>query len=189
MASSINASTSSGIVQTADTSGILNLQSNGTTVASVSSTGVAVIGNITASGATGGIGPGPACSAYPSSNQTLSSATTTKILYQTEEFDTNSNFASSTFTPTVAGYYQVSAAFEINTTLCNGSISLYKNGSIYKRLFSVGVLAGDTFGGSCLVFLNGTTDYIEIYGFISVGQALSALSDRTFFQAAMVRSA
>ena len=139
--------------------------------------------------ATGVAGTGPAFSAYPSSNQTLSSATTTKILYQTEEFDTNSNFASSKFTPTVAGYYQVSAAFEINTTLCNGSISLYKNGSIYKRLFSVGASSGDTCGGSCLVFLNGTTDYIEIYGFISVGQALSALSDRTFFQAVLVRSA
>jgi uncharacterized protein YhjY with autotransporter beta-barrel domain len=50
MASSINASTSSGIVQTADTSGILNLQSNGTTVASVSSTGVAVTGTLSASG-------------------------------------------------------------------------------------------------------------------------------------------
>ena len=51
MASSINASTTSGIVQTADTSGILNLQSNGTTVASVSSTGLAVTGTLSASGA------------------------------------------------------------------------------------------------------------------------------------------
>ena len=51
MASSINASLTAGLVQTADTSGILNLQSNGTTVASVSSTGVAVTGTLSASGA------------------------------------------------------------------------------------------------------------------------------------------
>ena len=139
--------------------------------------------------ATGVAGTGPAFSAYPSSNQTLTVSTITKILFQTEEFDTNSNFASSTFTPTVAGYYQVSAAFEINTTLCNGSITFYKNGSAYKRPLSVGASSGDSFGGSCLVFLNGTTDYIEVYGFISVGQALSAQSDRTFFQAALVRGA
>ena len=44
MTASINASTSSGIVQTADTSGELALQSNGTTKLTVSSTGVALTG-------------------------------------------------------------------------------------------------------------------------------------------------
>lgn len=42
MAAIINASTSSGLIQTADTSGTLALQSNGTTQVSVSSTGVAL---------------------------------------------------------------------------------------------------------------------------------------------------
>jgi hypothetical protein len=53
MASSINALTSSGggVVTTADSSGELNLQSNGTTVAAVSSTGVNITGTINASGA------------------------------------------------------------------------------------------------------------------------------------------
>lgn len=52
MASSINALTGSGggVVTTADASGVLQLQSNGTTVASVSSTGVDVTGNSTVSG-------------------------------------------------------------------------------------------------------------------------------------------
>jgi hypothetical protein len=40
MSVTINASTSSGLVQTADTSGIIELQSNGTTVATVNSTGL-----------------------------------------------------------------------------------------------------------------------------------------------------
>jgi hypothetical protein len=44
MASSINASLTAGIVQTADTSGNLNLQSNGTTVVAVTSTGASVTG-------------------------------------------------------------------------------------------------------------------------------------------------
>lgn len=42
MATTLNASTSSGLVQSADTSGTLELQSNGTTQLTVSSTGVAV---------------------------------------------------------------------------------------------------------------------------------------------------
>ena len=47
MASIINASTASGggLVQTADASGILALQSNGTTIASVTSTGLAMSGS------------------------------------------------------------------------------------------------------------------------------------------------
>jgi hypothetical protein len=42
MAVTLNASTSSGLVQTADTSGIIELQSNGTTKATVSSSGLAI---------------------------------------------------------------------------------------------------------------------------------------------------
>ena len=54
MASSINASTSGagGVITTADNTGILNIQTGGTTVAAVSSTGLAVTGTLSASGAT-----------------------------------------------------------------------------------------------------------------------------------------
>ena len=54
MASSINASTGpgGGVATTADASGNLNLQSNGSTVVAVTSTGVAVTGTLSSSGAT-----------------------------------------------------------------------------------------------------------------------------------------
>jgi hypothetical protein len=52
MASTINASTSAGVVTTADTSGNLNLQSNGTTIVALTSTGAAVTGTLSASGVT-----------------------------------------------------------------------------------------------------------------------------------------
>ena len=55
MAVTINASTSAGLVQTADTTGTLNLQSAGTTILSASPTGVAVTGTLTASGGFPGI--------------------------------------------------------------------------------------------------------------------------------------
>jgi len=51
MASTINASTSpAAIVQTADGTANLNLQSNGTTIAALTSTGMAVTGTLSASG-------------------------------------------------------------------------------------------------------------------------------------------
>jgi hypothetical protein len=50
MAVTLNASTSSGLVQTADTSGEINLQSNGTTVLGVTSTGTSVTGTQSVSG-------------------------------------------------------------------------------------------------------------------------------------------
>ena len=53
MSSLINATTSNGVQITPDNTGNLALQSNGTTIATVSSTGVAVTGAITTNGVTG----------------------------------------------------------------------------------------------------------------------------------------
>ncbi len=50
MAVTINASTSAGLVQSADTTGNLNIQSNGSTVVAVTSAGAAVTGTLSASG-------------------------------------------------------------------------------------------------------------------------------------------
>ena len=91
MASSINASTSSGIVSTADTSGILQIQSAGTTVATFNSSGVNAGIQVASNAA-------PAFSAYSGSGTTLSAGTWTKIAFNTKEFDTNSNFDSTTKT-------------------------------------------------------------------------------------------
>jgi hypothetical protein len=50
MAVILNASTSSGFVQSADTSGLINLQSNGTTVLALTSTGTTITGTESISG-------------------------------------------------------------------------------------------------------------------------------------------
>jgi hypothetical protein len=131
---------------------------------------------------------GPAFSAYQSSAQTLSTNTNTKLLFQTEEFDTNNNFASSTFTPTVAGYYQVSASMRMGSAVGTMRMMIWKNGSQYKIGTDVGTTSSNGLV-STLVYCNGTTDYIEAYGLINVGQALSASISDTWFNGAMVRSA
>jgi hypothetical protein len=132
---------------------------------------------------------GPAFSAYPNANQTLSATTYTKVLFQTEEFDTNNNFASSTFTPTVAGYYQVNTAINWGTAISRGIVKAYKNGADFKTLSDFQNTTSNAQGGSCLVYCNGSTDYIEIYAYAGVGCTLSAGSTSTWFQASMVRGA
>jgi len=121
--------------------------------------------------ATGVAGNGPAFSAYATSNQTgISSATFTKVIFGSENFDTNNNFASSTFTPTVAGYYQINAVLDLGSgTLGTGIVRIYKNGA--SSVYGGGVL-GDSLSelyvtANGLVYCNGTTDYIEIYVYMS----------------------
>ena len=136
---------------------------------------------------------GPAFSAYQSAAQTLSSATVTKIQLQIEEFDTNSNFDNATnyrFTPTVAGYYQVNMALSVSTTSNTGYLILYKNGSVYKYgLINTANALGFNTVSSFLVFLNGSTDYIEMYGYLSTGASTNFGSTATIFSASMVRGA
>ena len=135
----------------------------------------------------------PAFSAYQSSAQTLSSATFTKLSCQTEEFDTNNNFDSTTnyrFTPTVAGYYHCTAAFAVGASNTNMLVSLYKNGSEFKRVTYQTPTGGtNQCSGSALIYCNGTTDYIEAYVYLATGQALTAAAHQTYFQASMARAA
>jgi len=137
---------------------------------------------------------GPAFSAYQSTAQTALSANTwTKLAFQSEEFDTNSNFDTSTyrFTPNVAGYYQVTGFMTASTSFTYGQVFVYKNGSQFKLGNSNGYSANtsNAWGASCLVYMNGTTDYLELYGLMGLSQAPAAGAGLTFFQGVLVRSA
>ena len=180
------------VVLLGSTSGSITLQEPavaGSTVLSLP----AVSGTILTTATPFSNGQGPAFSAWQSSAQTLSNATFTKINFQTEEFDTNNNFASSRFTPTVAGYYQVCAFIYFGNILGDNITAIFKNGGNYKRLNNSPTNANaSASGGTCIVYCNGTTDYIEVYGYQVSGGNLTipfALSDLVYFQASMVRGA
>jgi len=113
-----------------------------------------------------------AFSALFSTDQSFSINSWTKIQYNTEDFDTNSNYDNSTnyrFTPTVAGYYQVNANIRINFSGSAGDgtyLALYKNGSAWNVTSRINVTSlWGSLSLSSLVYLNGSTDYIEMYGF------------------------
>jgi hypothetical protein len=143
---------------------------------------------------------GPAFSAYAAATlQTIPNGTQTKVLFQTEEFDTNSNYASSRFTPTVEGYYQLNAEVRLDGATGTGEcmIILYKNGSEYKRGWnSSGTQWASNFWAmtvSSLVYANGTSDYFEIYVQQGSGGSISVTavnnSAITWFNGCMLRGA
>jgi hypothetical protein len=164
----------------------LTLQSAGTTAITVdTSQNVAF-----AKGFTVGATAFPAFSAYLSSAQSFTVNVVTKVTCQTEEFDTNNNYDNATnyrFTPTVAGYYQVSACISVASAAAQIATYIYKNGSKWKQ--GSNYANGFTGSISCLVYCNGSTDYIEFYGAFSSTQNASSNLYDTAFQAVMVRSA
>jgi hypothetical protein len=136
---------------------------------------------------------GPAFSANTATTQSISNATYTKVTLGTEVFDTNSNFASSRFTPTVAGYYQINAGIFYNTSATTGlgQIYIYKNGDAVNG--TVNNMSGAGYCGlsiATLTYCNGTTDYIELYTYHAFGTAQNVSSGNTVYMTgSMVRSA
>ena len=134
----------------------------------------------------------PAFSVYQSNSQTLSSNVFTKLTFTSTEFNTEpSYFSSSRFTPLVAGYYAINAgAVLVSTASAQTLLTVYKNGSTYK-LGNLPSNSTNVDGNTiyALVYCNGTTDYIEIYGRVSVGQATQIGSANTYFQGVLVRAA
>ena len=126
----------------------------------------------------------PAFSAYASAGTSISNATFTKINYATENFDTNNNFASSRFTPTVAGYYQISAGTRFGSITASIVVMyVWKNGSGFQSGSGSGVSSGYVYPSiSTLVYANGSTDYFEIYCYQNTGGSTTsdAGSDYTF---------
>ena len=167
----------------------LTLPTTSGTVLTSASTITPSAGTVTqASLSTNVAGNGPAFSAYQSSTQTLSAATSTKIQFNAENFDTANCFDSTTnyrFTPTVAGYYQINYQVGISTTACNLEIKTVKNG-VNTGGFWVNTSAV-TGTGSTLIYFNGSTDYLEIYAVISVSQTIEGSS--TLFSGFLARSA
>jgi hypothetical protein len=134
---------------------------------------------------------GPAFSAYPSSNQSIPNASFTKLLFQNETFDTNNCFASSTFTPTTAGYYFFVASAFANAGSDRPSINIYKNGAaqVIATQVSSSAGGGTTLSVSGLISANGTTDYFDVYYYQGSGGSvtLNGSANITYFQGYFVR--
>ena len=142
---------------------------------------------------------GPSFHVYLNNTQSFSASTYTKMAFNTKEYDTGNSFDATTnyrFQPTVAGHYQ------LNVWLNNASSSttrwvifLFKNGSAYKVLADTNVTSPNSIPTSSIsVYANGTTDFYEIYSYVtgtSIGiyGSASNIPSSSWFTGAMVRSA
>jgi hypothetical protein len=172
MTTTINASTSSGLVVTPDNSGNVLLQYNGVAAPAFSG-GMSTSVNI------------------PTSN------VWTKMPCDYEAFDTANCFDITTnkgrFTPTVAGYYQLNASVQPNNSISRVGIAIYKNGSAYQYGTDSSTSTGvGGVGMSTLVYMNGSTDYVEVYaamGNCPQPWAYSATALFSWFNGYLVRGA
>lgn len=136
---------------------------------------------------------GPAFRA--TNNGGVTTNTTAKVAVTTEQFDTNNSYdtVQSRFTPNVPGYYNITGALSGDALNAGAYLvpKIYKNGASYSNGSGVGIGAGAQNIGfystavTCLVFLNGTTDYVELWSTVIGTPNVNSAE----FSGAMVRRA
>jgi len=163
----------SSVIIAGNTSGTITLDAPnvaGTTTLTLPTTN----GTILTTANTFGAGTGPAFSVYLSTSQTISNNVTTKVAFNSENFDTASCFNTSTyrFTPTTAGYYSFSVIVQpqSNSAISGYSFYLTKNGADVGSSNQIcyangnnGYSLNPAYNGSLMYYLNGSTDFVELY--------------------------
>lgn len=141
---------------------------------------------------------GPAFYAYLNQTQAFTTNVTTKVQLNGELFDTASAFNSTgsavgsapaySFNPQVAGYYQINAQAASVTSTYSGDnvVQINKNGTLYTSGY-VGTYGIPNI--SNLFYLNGTTDYLELYMRLGTTQNMNASPTNTYLSGFLVRAA
>lgn len=185
----------------ADTTGTLVLQTGATptTALTISSAQVATFAQAPvlpaasipqAALAANVAGNGPAFSIYATGTTSVPTSTYTKVIFNGSIFDTTGGMVSSSrFTPTLAGYYYITGSAYFSSS-SESFVQIQKNGAELHRGTDHGSqVYSRTVSG--LVYLNGSTDYVEIYTYQSSGSTVtvSATMSQTIFQGFLARSA
>jgi hypothetical protein len=138
----------------------------------------------------------PSFSARMSATQNVTNSTWTKVQFDTKMWDTDSDFDTTNykFTPSIAGYYHINGMLRVSGSgNCRAvGTKIYKNGADYTNgvFIFISSLQNTALRSvfSEVVYLNGTTDYIEIYGFTNAGGTIrfDANTTEPKFQAHLV---
>lgn len=141
----------------------------------------------------GTVDASPKFSAYKAAAQTIATASNTKVLIDTEEYDTNSDFdpvTNNRFTPTVQGKYHVKVQGQFTTSVGPYIIlwMIFKNGVLVKRgslQLTFIAAANIVMGCEADIEMNGSTDYLEFFVQQTSGSnmTLAGGSASTYFQA------
>lgn len=117
------------------------------------------------------------------------------VEYYSEEADTHDLYddTTATFQPTEEGYYQLNAVVSANSssTITEMIVGFSKNGGACGctlSQFKGGATGSVVVGGSSLVYMNGTTDYIQVTAYLAGGAGLEIeASDTCRFSGSLVR--
>lgn len=136
--------------------------------------------------------PAPAFGVYLSSNQSISGATWTKIQCDIEEFDATNHYDNATnyrFQPTIEGYYQLNMAW-ISTTAQTCAAEFFKNGAEHKvgTFCPTTAIGGPAVTASALIYMNGSTDYVEAYAYASGATGIQGGVNRSWFNGYLARA-
>jgi len=142
------------------------------------------------------VGNGPAFTSVITAQQNIGTGDFDTKVILTETSDTNNNFASSTFTATVAGHYLFAGSVQIialaGNTFLTGHSTIYKNGSRFALGHYTGVSSLNTISPvSCIIRLN-ANDTVELYASTfaaGAGCYISNFTQITYFTGCLIRSA
>ena len=119
------------------------------------------------------------------------SSTFAKVNLDTTSIDTDNALTDGKFKPSVAGYYQVNGSVQAWQTpeTTNVITKITKNGLDYGQ--GTQVSANNTFSSQVgdVVYLNGTTDYLELMAYITVATGTGTVDNRithTYLSAVLV---
>ena len=131
--------------------------------------------------------------------QVLANNTDTVISFDNDSsgssFDTNNFYNTSTyrFTPTIAGYYQLTAQLEFSLNSGNNlfGLMIFKNGSEYLRIrrWNDGSNSNVNINITGIVPFNGSSDYAQVYGWQNSGGNITVFqgSGRSYFEGLYLR--
>jgi len=132
-------------------------------------------------------GAAPAFQAYLGSNQTgMQDSVAEKLKIDTENFDSDSWFNTTTYryTPQKAGYYNFT--IQGSSSLIH-TIYILKNGS--TQFNAIGYNSYQSFPGSKMVYMNGSSDYVELWGLVQTANgSFTSGASNTSFEGFWVRS-
>ena len=127
-------------------------------------------------------------------DQSISNATDTVVLFNNSVFDTASayNSANGRFTPQVAGYYQINTNMALTgSAITLASSAIRKNGSVIAFVNTSAFTFTSTpyrFSGSTLIYCNGSTDYIDVTAYVAAASG-QVVNIGSAFSGALVRGA
>ena len=167
----------------------LEIGSSGDTITIPS--GATITNNGTQTGV-GGVNT-PAFLAKLSANTTIANDSYVKIACNTEVFDTAGNYDNSSnyrFTPTTAGKYFVFGSITFNSPtnfLQYVNTHLYKNGSMISSTgvstYNNNYIDGAGQVSSIILDMNGSSDYVELYGVGGGTSTVGIVANWTLFGA------